>query len=158
MSDNLTLDITTNKPNSLPLYLKQKCNHWLAYLPNLEATIQERRCELLSSTGPEDENIGGGRSSFVSQPTESLVLKLLNDPVLVQLEGVGAVFNRLVGIYSQDTETFLKGLYLTNKSMSELSKSIGVSVRTLERWNKRFLIDFAWEMGWCDEQETNETL
>lgn len=151
MSDELKVCSTTEKPKSLPLYLKRKCNHWLSYLPDLETTIQERRSELLSSTGPEDENIGGGRSSFVSQPTESLVIKLVEDPVLVQFEGVGVTFNHLVGIYSQDTETFLKGLYLTNKSMSELSKSIGVSVRTLERWNKRFLIDFAWEMGWCDE-------
>ncbi len=151
MSDELKVYSTTEKPKSLPLYLKRKCNYWLSYLPNLEATIQERRSELLSSAGPEDENIGGGRNSFVSQPTESLVMKLINDPVLVQLEGVGVVFNRLVGIYSQDAETFLKGLYLTNKSMIELSKSIGVSVRTLERWNKRFLIDFAWEMGWCGE-------
>lgn len=151
MSDKLNLTNTTEKPKSLPLYLKRKCNHWLSYLPNLEEVIQERRSELLSSAGPEDENIGGGRSSFVSQPTESLVIKLVEDPVLVQLEGVGVTFNRLVGIYSRDTETFLKGLYLTNESMVELSKSIGVSVRTLERWNKRFLIDFAWEMGWCDE-------
>ena len=151
MSDELSLTNTTEKPKSLPLYLKRKCNHWLSYLPNLEEVIQERRSELLSSAGPEDENIGGGRSSFVSQPTESLVIKLVEDPVLVQLEGVGVTFNRLVGIYSRDTETFLKGLYLTNESMVELSKSIGVSVRTLERWNKRFLIDFAWEMGWCDE-------
>ena len=151
MSNELNLTNTTEKPKSLPLYLKRKCNHWLSYLPNLEEVIQERRSELLSSAGPEDENIGGGRSSFVSQPTEALVIKLLEDPVLVQLEGVGVTFNRLVGIYSRDTETFLKGLYLTNESMVELSKSIGVSVRTLERWNKRFLIDFAWEMGWCDE-------
>ena len=151
MSDELNANNTTEKPKSLPLYLKRKCNHWLSYLPNLEEVIQERRSELLSSAGPEDENIGGGRSSFVSQPTESLVIKLVEDPVLVQLEGVGITFNRLVGIYSRDTETFLKGLYLTNESMTELSKSIGVSVRTLERWNKRFLIDFAWEMGWCDE-------
>ena len=151
MSDELNLTNTTEKPKSLPLYLKRKCNHWLSYLPNLEEVIQERRSELLSSAGPEDENIGGGRSSFVSQPTESMVIKLVEDPVLVQLEGVSVTFNRLVGIYSRDTETFLKGLYLTNESMVELSKSIGVSVRTLERWNKRFLIDFAWEMGWCDE-------
>ena len=150
MSDELNVLNTTEKPKSLPLYLKRKCNHWLSYLPNLEEVIQERRSELLSSAGPEDENIGGGRSSFVSQPTESLVIKLVEDPVLVQLEGVGVTFNRLVGIYSRDTETFLKGLYLTNESMSELSKSIGVSVRTLERWNKRFLIDFAWEMGWTE--------
>ena len=151
MSDELNVRNTTEKPKSLPLYLKRKCNHWLSYLPNLEEVIQERRSALLSSAGPEDENIGGGRSSFVSQPTESLVIKLVEDPVLVQLEGVGVTFNRLVGVYSRDTETFLKGLYLTNKSMVELSKSIDVSVRTLERWNKRFLIDFAWEMGWCDE-------
>lgn len=151
MSEELNVGNTTEKPNSLPLYLKRKCNHWLSYLPNLEEVIQERRSELLSSAGPEDENIGGGRSSFVSQPTESMVIKLVEDPVLVQLEGVGVTFNRLVGIYSRDTETFLKGLYLTNESMVELSESIGVSVRTLERWNKRFLIDFAWEMGWCDE-------
>ena len=151
MSDELNVNNTTEKPKSLPLYLKRKCNHWLSYLPDLEEVIQERRSELLSSAGPEDENIGGGRSSFVSQPTESLVIKLVEDPVLVQLEGVRVTFNRLVGIYSRDTETFLKGLYLTNESISELSESIGVSVRTLERWNKRFLIDFAWEMGWCDE-------
>ena len=151
MSDDLNVSNTTEKPKSLPLYLKRKCNHWLSYLPNLEEVIQERRSELLSSAVPEDENIGGGRSSFVSQPTESMVIKLVEDPVLVQLEGVGVTFNRLVGVYSRDTETFLKGLYLTNESMVELSKSIGVSVRTLERWNKRFLIDFAWEMGWCDE-------
>ena len=151
MTDELNASNTTEKPKSLPLYLKRKCNHWLSHLPNLEEVIQERRSELLSSAGPEDENIGGGRSSFVSQPTESMATKLVEDPVLVQLEGVGDTFNRLVGIYSRDTETFLKGLYLTNESMVELSKSIGVSVRTLERWNKRFLIDFAWEMGWCDE-------
>ena len=151
MSDEFSVNNTTEKPKSLPLYLKRKCNHWLSYLPDLEEVIQERRSELLSSAGPEDENIGGGRSSFVSQPTESMVIKLVEDPVLVQLEGVGVIFNRLVGVYSRDTETFLKGLYLTNESMVELSKSIGVSVRTLERWNKRFLIDFAWEMGWCDE-------
>ena len=151
MSNELNVNNTTEKPKSLPLYLKRKCNHWLSYLPDLEEVIQERRCELLSSAGPEDENIGGGRSSFVSQPTESMVIKLVEDPILVQLEGVRVTFNRLVGIYSRDTETFLKGLYLTNESTSELSESIGVSVRTLERWNKRFLIDFAWEMGWCDE-------
>ena len=151
MSNELNASNVTEKPKSLPLYLKRKCNHWLSYLPNLEEVIQERRSEILCASGPEDENIGGGRSSFVSQPTESLVIKLVEDPVLVQLEGVGVTFNRLVGIYSRDTETFLKGLYLTNESMVELSKSIGVSVRTLERWNKRFLIDFAWEMGWCDE-------
>ena len=151
MSNELNVTNTTEKPKSLPLYLKRKCNHWLSYLPNLEEVIQERRSKLLSSAGPEDENIGGGRSSFVSQPTESLVIKLVEDPVLVQLEGVGVTFNRLMGVYSRDTETFLKGLYLTNESMVELSKFIGVSVRTLERWNKRFLIDFAWEMGWCDE-------
>ena len=151
MSNELSATNTTEKPKSLPLYLKRKCSHWLSYLPDLEEVIQVRRSELLSSAGPEDENIGGGRSSFVSQPTESLVIKLVEDPVLVQLEGVGVTFNRLVGIYSRDTETFLKGLYVTNESMVELSKSIGVSVRTLERWNKRFLIDFAWEMGWCDE-------
>ena len=151
MSNELNASNTTEKPKSQPLYLKRKCNHWLSYLPDLEEVIQERRSELLSSAGPEDENIGGGRSSFVSQPTESMVIKLVEDPVLVQLEGVRVTFNRLVGIYSRDTETFLKGLYLTNETMSELSESIGVSVRTLERWNKRFLIDFAWEMGWCDE-------
>ena len=72
----------------LPPKLKSYIRSELYKYPLIDTYINARKTYLLTKPKELDETQGGGRSSFISNPTESLVIEYSEDSVLVSLERV----------------------------------------------------------------------
>ena len=51
-------------------------SNWLIYYRERKRDHDERRQEILACTKEKDDNVGGGRSSIIGRPTESLACRL----------------------------------------------------------------------------------
>ena len=72
----------------LPPKLKSYIRSELYKYPLINTYIAARKTYLQTKPKELDENQGGGRSSFISNPTESLALEYSEDSVLVSLESL----------------------------------------------------------------------
>lgn len=133
--------------------IRNKAKYLISLYPNLPYLIYARRMELLSSNNDHpDENIGGSSGVRVGQPTEQKAILLTTDPHLRELERTGEVLEDLEGDYPSERIRLIESLYMRQESRGKVAKDLGISVRTLERWNKEFLTDFAERMGLFEER------
>lgn len=133
--------------------IRNKAKYLISLYPNLPYLIYTRRMELLSTNNDHpDENIGGGSGSRVGQPTEQKAILLTTDPYLRELERIGEVLEELMGVYPSERIKLIESLYMRQEARGKVAEDLGISVRTLERWTKEFLTDFAERMGLFEER------
>ena len=144
----------------LPPKLKSYIRSELYKYPLIETYINARKTYLQTKPKELDENQGGGRSSFISNPTESLALEYSEDSVLTSLESLRAIVLNLLGNSSSTTQSFVESVYFNDRTSSRniryaipiASASLGLTDRQGYRIDKDFVNRFAVEGGYVDSR------
>ena len=144
----------------LPPKLKSYIRSELYKYPLIETYISVRKTYLQTKPKELDENQGGGRSSFISNPTESLALEYSDDSVLTSLESLRAIVLNLLGNSSSTTQSFVESVYFNDRTSSRniryaipiASASLGLTDRQGYRIDKDFVNRFAVEGGYVDSR------
>ena len=144
----------------LPPKLKSYIRSELYKYPLIETYITVRKTYLQTKPKEVDENQGGGRSSFISNPTESLALEYSEDSVLTSLESLRAIVLNLLGNSSSTTQSFVESVYFNDRTSSRniryaipiASASLGLTDRQGYRIDKDFVNRFAVEGGYVDSR------
>ena len=144
----------------LPPKLKSYIRSELYKYPLIETYTTARKTYLQTKPKEVDENQGGGRSSFISNPTESLVLEYSDDSVLVSLESLRTIVLNLLGNSSSTTQSFVESVYFNDRTSSRniryaipiASASLGLTDRQGYRIDKDFVNRFAVEGGYVDSR------
>ena len=144
----------------LPPKLKSYIRSELYKYPLIETYITARKTYLQTKPKELDENQGGGRSSFISNPTESLALEYSEDSVLTSLESLRAIVLNLLGNSSSTTQSFVESVYFNDRTSSRniryaipiASASLGLTDRQGYRIDKDFVNRFAVEGGYVDSR------
>ena len=144
----------------LPPKLKSYIRSELYKYPLIDTYINARKTYLQTKPKEVDENQGGGRSSFISNPTESLVLEYSEDSVLTSLESLRAIVLNLLGNSSSTTKSFVESVYFNDRTSSRniryaipiASASLGLTDRQGYRIDKDFVNRFAVEGGYVDSR------
>ena len=144
----------------LPPKLKSYIRSELYKYPLIETYISVRKTYLQTKPKELDENQGGGRSSFISNPTESLALEYSEDSVLTSLESLRAIVLNLLGNSSSTTQSFVESVYFNDRTSSRniryaipiASASLGLTDRQGYRIDRDILNRFAVEGGYVDSR------
>ena len=144
----------------LPPKLKSFIRSELYKYPSIDTYISARKTYLQTKPKELDENQGGGRSSFISNPTESLALEFSEDSVLASLESLRAIVMNLLCNSSSTTQTFVESVYFNDRTSSRniryaipiASASLGLTDRQGYRIDRDFLNRFAVEGGYVDSR------
>ena len=144
----------------LPPKLKAYIRSELYKYPLIETYITVRKTYLQTKPKELDENQGGGRSNFISNPTESLAIEYSEDSVLVSLESLRAIVLNLLGNSSSTTQSFVESVYFNDRTSSRniryaipiASASLGLTDRQGYRIDKDFVNRFAVERGYVDSR------
>ena len=144
----------------LPPKLKSYIRSELYKYPLIDTYINARKTYLQTKPKEIDENQGGGRSSFISNPTESLALEYSEDSVLTSLESLRAIVLNLLGNSSSTTQSFVESVYFNDRTSSRniryaipiASASLGLTDRQGYRIDKDFVNRFAVEGGYVDSR------
>lgn len=144
----------------LPPKLKSFIRSELYKYPSIDTYISARKTYLQTKPKEVDENQGGGRSSFISNPTESLALEFSEDSVLASLESLRAIVMNLLCNSSSTTQTFVESVYFNDRTSSRniryaipiASAGLGLTDRQGYRIDRDFLNRFAVEGGYVDSR------
>lgn len=94
-----------------------------------------------------------GKTSRVSNPTMSRALRLATDPKVRALRHLDQAIERalatVAGSGGKDApiRKTMRDHYLRGHSWVQVAKTIGVTPRTMARWNDRFVITVAHQLG-----------
>lgn len=144
----------------LPPKLKSYIRSELYKYPLIETYITARKTYLQTKPKEVDENQGGGRSSFISNPTESLALEYSEDSVLLDLEHARAIITNLLTNSSPTTQSFVESVYFNDRTSSRniryaipiASAGLGLTDRQGYRIDRDILNRFAIEGGYVDSR------
>lgn len=144
----------------LPPKLKSYIRSELYKYPLIETYITARKTYLQTKPKEVDENQGGGRSSFISNPTESLALEYSEDSVLLDLYHARAIITNLLTNSSPTTQSFVESVYFNDRTSSRniryaipiASAGLGLTDRQGYRIDRDILNRFAIEGGYVDSR------
>lgn len=144
----------------LPPKLKSYIRSELYKYPLIETYITARKTYLQTKPKEVDENQGGGRSSFISNPTESLALEYSEDSVLLDLYYARAIITNLLTNSSPTTQSFVESVYFNDRTSSRniryaipiASAGLGLTDRQGYRIDRDMLNRFAIEGGYVDSR------
>ena len=144
----------------LPPKLKSHIRSELYKYPLIETYITARKTYLQTKPKEVDENQGGGRSSFISNPTESIALEYSEDSVLRSLESARITIEGILGNSSSTTQSFVESVYFNDRTSSRniryaipiASASLGLTDRQGYRIDRDILNRFAVEGGYVDSR------
>lgn len=110
--------------------------------------IQQRRDELLS--GPSEELVGG-RSNLPSDPTGSIVSRLIADKQLQEYERIASAVEHIYNICDDDRKKLIRLKYWTKpqlKSWDGIAQEVNISRATAFRWRDEIIQAVGEVLGW----------
>ncbi|MGD7007607.1 transcriptional regulator [Metabacillus sp. 84] len=113
--------------------------------------IEFLRQNIMFCKESDDENIGGGRSSFISSPTERIATRLLTHKKLQQLEQIAQAIE---DVYTKIPEThrqLVQLKYWTKpqlKTWDGIANELHVNRATAFRWRDTVIEAIAEVLGW----------
>ncbi len=110
--------------------------------------IRQRRDELLSGSS---EELVGGRSNLPSDPTGSVVSRLMADRQLQELERIASAVEHVYNICDDDRKKLIRLKYWTKpqlKSWEGIAQEIPTSRATAFRWRDEITQAVGEVLGW----------
>ncbi|MCD7034321.1 transcriptional regulator [Metabacillus sp. GX 13764] len=99
----------------------------------------------------DDENIGGGRSSFISSPTETIATRLTTHKRLTQLEEIAHAIEKVYTGLPETHRQLIQLKYWTKpqlKTWDGIASELHVSRRQAFNWRDEIINLLAEVLGW----------
>jgi RinA family phage transcriptional activator len=99
----------------------------------------------------EDENVGGGRSSTPSSPTERIGTMLATNKKLEQLEKIANAIEKVYTGLPEEYQKLVRLKYWTRpqlKSWEGIAEDLNVNRATAFRWRDQVVTTVAEVLGW----------
>ncbi|ALV21048.1 MULTISPECIES: hypothetical protein [Carnobacterium] len=122
----------------------------------LEAQLNKIRLNILSPYRISDSNIGGGRSSFVSNPTEMTAVRLSDDEEILRIKQKGIAIENTYASLTSDKQKMMMVYYIDPNPLKRdkhIADQLHIDRSTLWRWRTMVVNVFRNEL---DKQETRE--
>lgn len=115
---------------------------------NTVEEIKKLRYNIIQSTP--DENIGGGRSGKISNPTEMLATRLDTHKQLDYLEDIVYAIETIYNLSPDHLRKLIKIRYWENRDLSwdGIALKLNCTKRTAQRWRNKVVHDIAEVLGW----------
>lgn len=113
--------------------------------------IQFLRNNIMFTTENDDENVGGGRSSFPSSPTEMIGTRLATHKRLNQLEGIVNAINKVYTRLPETHRQLLQLKYWTKPQQltwEGIAQKLHVSRRQAFYWRDEIVNLIGQAIGW----------
>ena len=113
--------------------------------------IQALRNEIMFTKENADENIGGGRSSLPSSPTENAAVKLAANKRLNNLEEIARAIEEVYNISNSEYKNLIRLKYWTRpqtKTWEGIAAELHISRRQALRWRDQIIQAIAEVLGW----------
>src|SRR5690606_16365411 len=113
--------------------------------------IEQLRKDIIFTKTSDDENIGGGRSSFLSSPTEQIGTRLATHKRLGQLEQIANAIEKVYTGLPEDYQKLVRLKYWTRpqlKTWEGIASEIPVSRRTAFNMRDEVINTIAEVLGW----------
>ncbi|MBO0962006.1 transcriptional regulator [Neobacillus sp. MM2021_6] len=114
---------------------------------NTVEEIKKLRFNIIQTTP--DENVGGGRSGRISNPTEMIATRLDTHKQLDYLEEIAYAIETIYNISPQHIRKLIQARYW-NKDLSwdGIALELHCSKRQAQRWRDKVVRDIAEMLGW----------
>lgn len=113
--------------------------------------IEQLRQNIMFCSESDDENIGGGRSSFPSSPTEQRATRLVEHKKLNNLEDIANAILRVYTGLPEEYRKLIKLKYWTKpqlKTWEGIAEELHVSRRQAMRWRDEIIYAVSECIGW----------
>ena len=113
--------------------------------------IENLRKDIMFCKENDDENVGGGRSSFPSSPTERIGTRLATHKRLNKLEEVTNAIEKVYTGLPDDYQRLVRLKYWTRpqlKTWEGIAQEINVSRRQAYRWRDEIISVLGEVLGW----------
>lgn len=113
--------------------------------------IDHLRKDIMFCKESDDENIGGGRSSFISSPTERIATILTTDKRLTRLEEVAHAIQKVYTGLPEDYQKLVRLKYWTvpqTLTWDGIADKLHVSRRQAFNWRDEIVNTIAEVLGW----------
>jgi RinA family phage transcriptional activator len=113
--------------------------------------INNLRKDIMFTKENDDENIGGGRSSFISSPTENIATRLATHKRLNQLEEVTNAIQKVYTGLPEDYQKLVRLKYWTRPqtlTWEGIAGKLHVTSRQSMRWRDEIVYLVGEVLGW----------
>ena len=113
--------------------------------------IDEIRKNIMHCRTNEDENTGGGRGSYISDPTAQIGTRLATHKKLNRLEEIADAINRVYEALPPERQKLIKLKYWTRpqlKTWDGIALELNVSRRQAMRWRDEIVTAVSEIVGW----------
>jgi RinA family phage transcriptional activator len=113
--------------------------------------IETIRKDIIFTRQNEDENVGGGRSSTPSSPTERIGTMLATNKKLEQLEKIANAIEKVYTGLPEEYQKLVRLKYWTRpqlKSWEGIAEDLNVNRATAFRWRDQVVTTVAEVLGW----------
>jgi RinA family phage transcriptional activator len=128
----------------------KKCEaEWYDYHKTLHE-INLLREEIMNPFQEQDENIGGGRSTTISSPTERIATRLVTNKQLNYLTEVADAIERVYNALPDDYKKLVRLRYWSNKNLmwDGIEDQLHISKRQAMRWRDEIIQATVEVLGW----------
>jgi RinA family phage transcriptional activator len=131
---------------------KATFKHIEAELYKYHSTVSEvkkLRYNIILSSQETDENIGGGRSGLIANPTEMLATRLDTHKQLEYLEEIVYAIETIYNISPNHLRKLIQSKYWKKDlSWDGIANELHCSKRQAQRWRDKIVRDIAEMLGW----------
>lgn len=113
--------------------------------------IDELRKNIMFCNENDDENVGGGRSSFISDPTGRLGTRLATHKKLGKLEEIANAIEKVYTGLPEEYQKLVRLKYWTKpqlKSWEGIAEDLHVNRATAFRWRDQVVMAISEVLGW----------
>jgi RinA family phage transcriptional activator len=128
----------------------KKCEaEWYDYHKTLHE-INLLREEIMNPFQEQDENIGGGRSTLISSPTERIATRLVTNKQLKYLTEVADAIEKVYNALPDDYKKLVRLRYWSNKNLmwDGIESELHISKRQAMRWRDEIIQATVEVLGW----------
>ncbi|MFJ8247105.1 transcriptional regulator [Peribacillus asahii] len=113
--------------------------------------IQFLRNNIMFTKENDDENVGGGRSSLLSSPTEQIGVRLATHKKLNNLEEIAEAIEKVYNVVNDDYKKLIRLKYWTKpqtKTWEGIAAELHISRRQAFNWRDQIVQAVAEVLGW----------
>lgn len=113
--------------------------------------IEIMKNEIIHGKGYEDENVGGGRSGFISDPTGRTAVLLISHKKLEQLQNISNAISSVYELLPPEKKRMIKLRYWTRSqtlTWEGVANEVPAHRATVIRWRNEVIYAIAEKLGW----------